>query len=75
MLSVPTSAFRSGIGESNFDGSKFPCKVIWPPERYRAFLAEHVQSIPKAAAPDLASEITPSQYAGWSRTTGEPYLQ
>ncbi len=39
-----------GIGESNLDGSKFPCKVISPPDKYLAFLGEQVQSTPKAEA-------------------------
>jgi hypothetical protein len=34
----------TGIGDSNLDGSKLPCKVIFPPDKYLAFLGEQVQS-------------------------------
>src|SRR5690606_40265038 len=51
-----------GIGESSRDGSKFPCSVIFPPERYRAFLAEQVQSTPKADAFDFAISPNANQH-------------
>src|SRR5690606_17208420 len=68
-LSFPNSSIISwtiflmvGIGESNLDGSKFPCKVISPPDRQRAFLGEHVQSTPKADALDLAISFKANQH-------------
>jgi hypothetical protein len=42
-----------GIGDSNLDGSKF-CKVMFPPERYLAFLGEQVQSTPNAEAVSIS---------------------
>src|SRR6187402_2346954 len=51
-----------GIGDNNLDGSKFPCNVIFPPDKYLAFLAEQVQSTPKAEAFDLAISFRANQH-------------
>ena len=59
-----------GIGESSRDGSKFPCSVIFPPERYRAFLAEQVQSTPKADAFDFAISPNANQHPFPKTITG-----
>ena len=52
---IPCTIFLISLGGDNKrQGSKFPCSVLFPPERYLAFFAEQVQSIPMAEALELA---------------------
>ena len=67
-FSVNVTPFK--IGDNSFEGSRFPWRVIFPPVKYRAFLAEQVQSIPIAETLDLLISFRWNQHPFPKTMTG-----